>query len=128
MSNSYQIGLTQGTLINLIDDPFPESNTDVLGFTLSGAPINIAWETITWSWKFISQTGFYQIWLFWVNSIENANPPPYVYIRTLQPAGFVQTYGVYRCKMGKPTWEKDAPAVDTRTAASVTFYQCEQVA
>lgn len=127
MSSSYQIGLDPGALVDLIDDPFPASETELIGHTLAGSPIYVAWETITWEWEHITQVGFYQLWLFWTANIQTANPPPYVYIRTLQPDGFIQQYGIYRCKMGKPSWEKKVGGVEVRDL-EIIFYQCEQVA
>src|SRR6186997_1177253 len=104
MSNDYQIGLTSGTLVNLTDDPYPvRTETERVGFTLSGSPINVAMQVITWEWTNTSQEAWDQIISFWKDNIEAANPPPYIYIRSIREDGSTFTYAVWRCKMGRPS-------------------------
>jgi hypothetical protein len=126
MSQYYQIGLTADNLVNLEDDPFPETTSEEIGFTLSGSPLNVALDTITWKWKNMSQLGWYQIWLFWVNNIQVSNPPPFIFIRTLNQEDTDFTYGIYRCKMGKPKSTVTVALAEVRDA-EVSFFQAEQV-
>ncbi len=126
--SSYKIGLLQGNLIDLIDDPFQEGpESEISGFTLGGSPINVAMETIKWKWTGMSQAGWYQIYFFWTTNLEDVGPVPYTYIQTLAPTGLDFSYGIYRCKMGKPTSNVPYSIAEIRDA-TVTFYQCERVA
>ena len=127
MSNDYQIGLGTGSLVNLVDDPFSKVETEQVGFTLAGNPINVAMDTITWKWKNMSQEAWNQIYTFWTTNIQAANPPPYVYIRSLNESGSTFTYSIYRCRMAKPISEVNVTIAQVRDGTLV-FYQCELVA
>lgn len=127
MSQYYQIGTSQGALVDLLDDPHPiERTTEPLGFTLAGNPLNVAMENIKWTWKNMSQIGWNQIYTFWATNIELANPPGYTYIKTLKSSGNSFEYGIYRCRMSKPIGDVTAVVAEIRDA-EVTFVQCELI-
>jgi hypothetical protein len=84
-------------------------------------------EVITWDWKNMSQAAWDQIITFWKTNIEAANPPPYIYIRSLREDGNTFSYVVYRVKMGRPSSDVNKALAEIRDA-NVEFFQAEVMA
>lgn len=106
MSGTYKIGTINDGVNNLIDmsvvtgyDPHPTEfleYSEVVGQTLSGAPIEAGNPTVKWTWGLLDQSAFNRLYAYCTGAWSR------VYIQTRVNSGTGYNYGIFKATMARP--------------------------